>query len=205
MNPNSASEAAPNKPRNGSASRKLVVRGISLRPTEDITGASHGVDQLRQPTLFEFSPQPPDMDVDHIGLRVIMIAPNLLEQHRSGDHSPRGSHEVLKKPVLARQQLDRAAGAMYRARQQIDLEVTKLQCRLTSRNCATSYQDLEPSGQLDELEGLGEVVVTARPQASHPFVHGREGAEDEDRRFDPDRAHCRKDGKAVEVARQHPI
>src|SRR5271156_493793 len=105
MNPNSASEAAPNKPRNSSASRKLVVRGISLRPTEDITRASHGVDQLRQPALFEFSPKPSDMNIDHIGLRVVMIAPNLLEEHRSGNHPTRMSHQILEQTVLARQQL----------------------------------------------------------------------------------------------------
>src|SRR5260370_42431463 len=66
MNPNKIREAAPNRPRNSNASRKLVVRGMSLRATENITRAPNRVDQLRQSTFLKLAAQPAATDIDHI-------------------------------------------------------------------------------------------------------------------------------------------
>src|SRR5207302_4363956 len=125
--PNRISDAAPKRPRNSSASRKLVVRRISLRPTEDIARPSDGVDHLRQPAFFELATQPADMDVDHIRLRVVMITPNLLEQHGPRDDPAGVPHQIFKQAVFAGQEFDRPAGAAYLASQQIDLQIADAQ------------------------------------------------------------------------------
>lgn len=37
------------------------------------------MDNLRLATLFQLTPQLADMDVDHIGLRIVMVAPYFLD------------------------------------------------------------------------------------------------------------------------------
>src|SRR5258708_29608782 len=106
MNPNKISEDAPNRPTNSSASRKLVVRGISLSPTKDIARTPNRVDHLGQLAFFELPAQAPHMDVDDIGLRVVMISPDFLEQHRPGDHPPGVPHQVFEQSVFARRQVN---------------------------------------------------------------------------------------------------
>src|SRR5690349_11722369 len=95
MKPKTVSEAAPNSPRNNSASRKLVVRGISLSRTEDIARTPHGVDHLRRLVLFELATQPADMHVNDVCLRVIVIAPDLLKYHRPGNDAAGMPHQVF--------------------------------------------------------------------------------------------------------------
>src|SRR5947207_11603849 len=93
MNPKRTTAPVPTSPRNSKASRKLVVRGMSLSRTEDISRAPNGVDHLRQPAFLQFAAQPADVNINHIGLRVVMIAPDLLEQHRASNHPTRVPHQ----------------------------------------------------------------------------------------------------------------
>src|SRR3954447_20209825 len=102
-NPKRTTAPVPTSPRNSNASRKLVVRGMSLSRTEDISRAPNGVDHLRQPAFLELAAQPANVDIDHIGLGVVMIAPDLLEQHRAGNHPTRVPHQVFEEAILARQ------------------------------------------------------------------------------------------------------
>src|SRR6267154_2487063 len=90
---------APPKPRKSSASRKPVVRGMSLSRTEDIPRTPYSVNHLRLPAFFELAAQAADMNIDDVRLRVVVIAPDLLEQHRA-------RNDAAGAPQLAGQQID---------------------------------------------------------------------------------------------------
>src|ERR1700730_13219143 len=173
MKPNKVSEAAPNRPRNSSASRKLVVRGISLSPTEDIARTPNRVNHLGQLAFFELPTQPADVNVYNVRLRVVMIAPDLLEQHRPRAHPASVPHQVFEQPIFARQEIDRPSGAPDLSGKQIDLQVTDAQCRLALRHRVTPDQDLEPGSQFDEFERLCQVIIAAGPEPAYALVHPR--------------------------------
>jgi len=103
------------------------------------------------------------MDVNHVGLRVIMIA------QTSSNSIVRvppdlGGASGIQVGVLAGQELDGVAGALHLAGEQVDLQIANPQGRFACRNRVTPRQDLEASGQLDELEGLSEIIIAAGAQ-----------------------------------------
>jgi hypothetical protein len=73
------------------------------------------------------------------------------------------------------------------------------------RHHLAAGQHLDPRNQLDELEGLRQIVIAARAQPANALVNRRQRAEDQDRCLDPDRAQSRQYAETVEIARQHPI
>ena len=94
-----------------------------------VARAPHRVEQGAVEALVDLLAQPADVNVDHVGLRVEVIVPDVLEQHRSGDDVTGIAHQVFEKPELARQYVDRLVAALHRSRQQIELEIGDPQLR----------------------------------------------------------------------------
>src|SRR5690242_6160434 len=110
MNPSSSSADAANSPTYTSAKRKVEVRSsrkrMSARRMQAVSGAAHRVQKRLREALVDLLPETADMHVDHVGLRVEMVVPDILQQHRARDDMARVAHQVFEQPELARLQLD---------------------------------------------------------------------------------------------------
>src|SRR5689334_9943563 len=100
MNPSSSSADAANSPTYTSAKRKVEVRSkrkrISAPRMQTVAGAAHRVQHRPREALVDLLAQAADMHVDHVGLRVEMIVPDILQQHRPRDDVPRMAHQVFE-------------------------------------------------------------------------------------------------------------
>ena len=67
-----------------------------------------------------------------------------------------------------------------------------------------TQQRLEASGKFGQGKRLGEVVVAAGAQATHPVVHRTECAQHQDRRLDAFAAQSLNDRQPIQ-SREHPI
>src|SRR5689334_3734417 len=123
MKPSSSSADVANSPTYTSAKRKVDVRSsrnrMSARRVQAVAGPAHRVQQRPRETLVDLLPKSADMHVDHIGLRVEMVVPDILQQHRARDDVPRMPHQIFEQPELARLQLDRLALAPDRTGEKI--------------------------------------------------------------------------------------
>src|SRR5271156_1933286 len=62
--------------------RKILASGV----TDHISGAANGVYELRVKIAVDLGPEPRDVHVDDVGLRIEMVIPDVFEQHGAGDH-----------------------------------------------------------------------------------------------------------------------
>ena len=89
--------------------------------------------------------------------------------------------------------------------EQVHLQLADPQRRLALRAGVAAQQDVEPRGQLEEIEGFGHVVVAAGAQTADPLVHSRQRAQDQHRGLHPGRPQRREHAEPVEPARQHAV
>src|SRR5690349_24513096 len=75
---------------------------------EYVARAADRMEESRFPTGFELPSEIRDEDLDRVGDRERVVAPDLVEQLLPRDHQPLVAHEVLQQLELALGQLDRA-------------------------------------------------------------------------------------------------
>src|SRR5271165_74051 len=94
-----------------SARRKAVARkSLPTAVTNHVSGAAHGAEQRRVEIPIDLCAKARHMHVDHVGLRIEMIIPHVLEQHGAGDYLARILHQIFQQPEFARLQNDFLAG-----------------------------------------------------------------------------------------------
>src|SRR3954454_11937787 len=76
----------------------------SFARPDHIARAANGLDERTLETLVDLRAQAGDMHVDHVGLRIEMVVPHMLEQHRAGHHLTGVLHQVFEQAELARLQ-----------------------------------------------------------------------------------------------------
>ena len=99
------------------------------------------------------------MDIDDVGLRVEVVIPDFLQQHRAGDNLALMSHEMLEKTKLARLQQNRAPGASDGSGEQIVVELPHGKLRDRRFRISPASEHFEPGEKLGEGERFHEVVV----------------------------------------------
>ena len=134
----------------------LAIGNQGTLRLQAIAGAAHGVQERAVEALVDLLPEPADMHVDDVGLRIEMVVPDLFQEHRARDDVVRVAHEIFEQAELARQQLDRLAGARHGASEQIHLEIGDLEAGFGAR---AAGQRLKPRQQLGEGKGLAEIIV----------------------------------------------
>jgi hypothetical protein len=92
-------------------------------------------------TLINFRPQPRDVHVDDVGLRVEVVIPNIFQQHGAGHHLTRMFHEIFEQAELSRLQDDFFPAARHLMRQPVEFEVAHAIDRFLA-NAAPPRQDL---------------------------------------------------------------
>src|SRR5215469_18258128 len=99
------------------------ARAMSFAVTDHVSCAAYGLQQRLGETLVDLRAQPRNVHVDDVGLRVEMIVPDVLEQHRAGHDLPGVLHEIFKQAEFARLQDDLGLAASHPMRQAVELEV----------------------------------------------------------------------------------
>src|SRR3954447_8824367 len=80
---------------------------------EDVARAADRMEEPRLATGFQLPSQVGDEDLDRVGDRERVIAPDLVEQLLARDHQPLVAHEVLEQLELALRELDAALAAEH--------------------------------------------------------------------------------------------
>src|SRR5579885_3521555 len=96
----------PNTAANSSVSRKVGVRRTLGFSTQAVPGAAYGAQQGGIETGVYLLPQPADVHVDDVGLRIEVVAPDALQQHGARDHLAGVAQQVFQQLELARLQID---------------------------------------------------------------------------------------------------
>ena len=167
------------------ASWKVEVR-ISLRGfTQLVPGAAHRMDEGRVEVLVDLASQTADVHIDDVGLRVEVIVPDVLEQHRPGDDLVAVAHQVFEQAEFARLQVDLLAGAADRARNDVNFKIADDIARRHGRRrlMPAAPQRLDAREKLGEGVGLYEIIVAARLEAFDAIVNFAERGQEKRRRF----------------------
>src|SRR3984957_19079660 len=144
------------------------------------------------------------MHVDHVGLRVEMIIPDVLQQHGAGHDLAGMPHQIFEQAEFARLQLQLLPGAADFVRQPIELEIADPIDRLLAALAGPAGQRLDARQQFGKSVRFCQIIVAAGPQAFDPIVDLAERREDEHRRFHRLAAQGVDDGQAVAL-RQHAV
>src|SRR6186713_2990192 len=86
-----------------SARRNVEERSVLARSTEAISDAADGVDQRIGLGIVDLAADAPDIDVDDVGGGIEVQVPDMLEQHRAGDHAALVADEVFEQLEFPRQ------------------------------------------------------------------------------------------------------
>src|SRR5438034_4300964 len=98
------------RPAAESPARSFVVTTSFV--TDHVSRAADGVQQRLREPLVDLGAEPRDVHVDHIGLRIEVVIPDVFQKHGAGYHLPRMLHEIYQQPELARLQVELLAAAL---------------------------------------------------------------------------------------------
>ena len=150
------------------------VPGAKRRPAghqafEHVPGAAFGVQEAGLVAFLELAAQVGDEDVDRVGRRHRVIAPDLVEQALARDDEALVVHQVLEQLELAVGQLDLALAALHLAGVGVERQVADLQRGRAARR-PPPQQRPDPRQQLLALERLDQVVVGAAVEPADPVL-----------------------------------
>ena len=114
------------------------------------------------------------------------------------------AEEVFQEGEFPRLELDLLAAAHHLAREEIHDQIAESQPGWFRGVGGPADQSLDARQQLGEGERLGQIIVPARLQSTHPVVHRGLGAEDDDRQRDLFLAQRLHQGQAVELG-EHDV
>src|SRR3984957_19377358 len=113
-------------PRMASVSLNAVARNsLASAVTYHVPRPAHGMQERRVEVAVDFGAQSRDMDVDHVGLRIEVIVPDVFEQHGPRDDLARVLHEIFEQAKLSRLQRDFLSRARHLVGQAIEREIAQ--------------------------------------------------------------------------------
>src|SRR5271166_727464 len=171
------------KARIASARRKAVARkSLPSAVTNHVSRPAHGAQQRRVKIAVDLGAQARYMHIDHVGLRIEMVIPHMLEQHGAGDDLPGVLHQIFQQAELARLEDDLLAAPGHLVRQPVEGQIADLEHGLLRRALrAPPRQSLDAGEQFRKCVGFGEIVVAAGAKPLHAVVDLAERGEDQDR------------------------
>src|SRR5271170_2455647 len=148
---------------------------------DHIAGAAHGVQERLRKALVDLGSQSRNVHVDDVGLRIEMVVPDILQQHRPGDNLAGMAHEIFQQAEFARLKLQFLPGAAHLVRKPVELEIGNAVKRFLAAATAPARQHLDACKQFRERVGLRQIVVAARAQAFDAVVDLAKCREDKHR------------------------
>src|SRR6516162_5311953 len=152
---------------------------VLVRSTETKSDAANGVNQRIVLTAVDLPPDTADIDIDHVGRRIEMQIPYVLQEHSTRDHLTGIASQVRQQTELSRQQLDFPTTPAGDPREQIDLQITDAQHRLLDHCSASTGERIDARQHFTECERLDQVIVAACTQAAHAIVDFTKSTEDQ--------------------------
>src|ERR671935_92142 len=136
---------------------------------EYVPRAADRMEEARLSTGFELPSQVGDEDLDRVGDRERVVAPDLVEQLLARDHQALVAHQVLEQLELALGELDRALATVHLVRVGVEAEIADAERRHAAGR-PPAQQRPQSREQLLALERLDQVVVGADVEALHARV-----------------------------------
>ena len=122
------------------------------------------------------------MHVDHVGLRIEVIVPDVLQQHGAGHHLAGMLHQIFEQAELARLQGQFFLAADDAVGEPVEFEIADAVDGLFRRTALATRQHFDPREQFGEGIRLRQIVVAAGTQALDAVVDLAERGEDQRRR-----------------------
>src|SRR4051812_19887259 len=148
---------------------------------EYVPCAADRVEEARLTAGFQLSSQVGHEDLDRVGDREGVIAPDLVEQLLAADHQPLVAHQVLEQLELALREIDLPVATRDLVRIRVQRQVTHPQRGHPAR-WAAPQQGPQAGEQLLALERLDQIVVGADVEPLHAGLQGVARRQHEDRR-----------------------
>src|SRR5258708_24503651 len=187
-----------------SASLKVDDVKVLVRSTETVPDTANRMDQRISLLAVDLASHAPDIDVDDVGRGIEMKVPDMLQQHRPGYDAAFVAHQILQQLEFAGKNRNVLGAPAGGPRHEVNREIADAQDGLLDDGVAAPAQRLDARQQLDEGEGLDQIVITAGAQAAHAIVDFPERTDDQDGRGDAVVAQLTHDRNAVDV-RKHAV
>jgi hypothetical protein len=94
-------------------------------------------------SLVDLGAQSRDMHVDHVGLRIEMIVPDVFQQHGSRHHLPGVLHQIFEQPEFARLQGEFFLAAHDAMREPVEFEIADTIDSFLSGSAMSTRQHLD--------------------------------------------------------------
>src|SRR5712692_5850274 len=107
---NSVAYHSPSRRPNARVKRGRELFSLS---TKDVSNAADSVQEFLLERPIDLLAQAADEHVDHVGLRVEAVVPDVRQDHRLRDDVAGIAHQVLEQRELARAEIDRRAAARH--------------------------------------------------------------------------------------------
>jgi hypothetical protein len=135
---------------------------------------------LNHARVAELAPEVSDMDIDDVGLKDDLVAPNVLEEGLTGEHLPRVSQEVHEDLEFLSSELDWPIAAQDLPRRDIAVDVVESE-NIAAVGAPTAEYRPDARQQFVERERLGDVVVGPGAQGDDLVCHLIAGGKHYDR------------------------
>src|SRR3954451_20134245 len=129
--------------------------------------------------VAELAAQPPDIDVDHVALRVEAQSPDIGQQLVAGAHLVGATHEVRQQHELTLRQRRTSSFDVDHAFLEIETHAADFQPAERGATRRLGQPSIDTSDELGHRERLGQVVDGAFAQAVHPRLDVTDGGQDE--------------------------
>src|ERR1700754_3631396 len=128
-----------------SINREVAALQTSVSGRNDVSRTANGADERRLPCLVYLPAQPANVYVDHVGARVEMETPDMLEDHRARQYLAGMAHEEFKQAILGGLQRQLLAAAVRRMGNKVQFQVSHAQHAARLR-LAPAQQHFPPRG-----------------------------------------------------------
>src|SRR4051794_3972189 len=155
-----AATAAPLTAEIARTSRSRIPRGTHLRigAHEPVTGRANSLDRRRALPVGELPAEIPDVDVEDVGSRVVVVAPHGVQDLGAREHLVGMPHQVGEQLELPGRELHSVTGSIDLARSEVEADAPDGEGgRVDLARLAQMGPD--PCQQFGERERLGQIVA----------------------------------------------
>src|ERR1035441_7247677 len=151
--------------------------GRLLGSFDHVADAAHGLYELLRVAVVDLAAQVAYVDVHDVGEPVVVHIPDVLHDHRAAEGAALVAHHVFEDAEFLGGEVDGFGAADDLAANAIEGELGHLQA--FGGGLAAAQQGADAGQELDEGEGLDEIIVGALFQALDAILEGAASAQDQ--------------------------
>ncbi|QTK79739.1 hypothetical protein AT6N2_C2080 [Agrobacterium tumefaciens] len=171
-----------------------------------IAGAAHRADDILHVRKIKRLTQASDMHVDGTLIDVDIMAPDTIEQLRTGEHPARRGHQEFQKAKLRRTETHFTAFAVNAMRLAIQFDIPAFQHRRQNLGAGPAEHGLDAGHEFRRGERLDDIIVRTRCEATNTFAFLAASRQHDDGQAFRFRPHSEPTAKLdTGYTRQHPV